>query len=60
MDGELSVVRQVLTDGSIVWNVEGFVENGKHKLAIGCVDLGQASELSSLLRRVVWIEVSDA
>lgn len=60
MDGELNVVERVLTDGSSVWNVEGRVENGKYSLAIGCTCFNQAYDLSALLRRVVWIEVSGA
>ena len=60
MDDEFNVVVEKLTDGSEVYNVVGHTGDGLHLIKAGCISLDQANELSAVMRRLAWIEVSNA
>ena len=52
----VSVERQVLSDGSIAWNVEQITEGGK--IVLACVDKAHADALAVQLARCSWVEIT--
>lgn len=56
---QAKVVSEVLSDRSIVWNVEyheGTLQKGFVNITIGCVDQNAAELLAECLNDAVWVQ----
>jgi hypothetical protein len=51
------VVKEILSDRSVVWNVEYTDMNGLNCLTVGCVDRNAATLLAECLNDASWVQV---
>jgi hypothetical protein len=53
---KVSVCKEVLSDGSVVWNVV-YTQDGLECLTVGCVDQNAAELLAECLSEAAWVHV---